>query len=508
MPNVGEPWAPLEARHWLGAIVHYAEDAIVSMDLEGTVTSWNPGAERLFGRRAAEMISQPVWCIAAAGRLAELQATMSRAAKGRRIPTRDTRLAHRDGREIDVAMSVSLVRGVNGEPVGLAAMLRDITERKLAEKDLHRLLSETQRHERSHQAVSEIRLALLGGGDIGQSLALIAARAAELVGAEGVVVVVPTDDGAGLVAAAAEGRLVTHLRGREIDPEGTVAKRVFSSGRPQTMVGAPPGLPLQQEVGPVLGVPLTTSTGTSGVLTVVRAPEAPAFDAEETRLLGGFAEQAALAIELARGRADGVALAVVAERERIARDLHDHVIQRLFAVGMSLQTALRNIEPGQEYDRVGRAVDELDATIRQVRSAIFALEVQARRHETSSVREKVLEVASQAAEALGFEPRVQFEGPVDALVAATLLPDLLATVRESLSNTAKHAGASNVEVWVCADKELVVRVTDDGAGMARSTRSSGLANLKARAEQRGGSFGVGDGERGGTCVQWRVPLPS
>jgi signal transduction histidine kinase len=247
-------------------------------------------------------------------------------------------------------------------------------------------------------------------------------------------------------------------------------------------------------------------SATAGALSAVRSVGEPLFDSDEVRLLRAFAEQAALAIELARGRDDRQQLALAADRERIARDLHDHVIQRLFAVGMSLEAASGSISDAATLRRITSAVDQLDSTVREIRAAIFALEVQARRGE-SSVRARLADVAAQAASALGFAPRVYFEGPVDSRIPTEVAADVLAVVREALSNTARHAAATSVSVVVAAHDEVVVTVTDDGRGMRGATRTSGLANMRVRAEHRGGKLWVDSPRSGGTTVQWRVPLP-
>jgi signal transduction histidine kinase len=200
-------------------------------------------------------------------------------------------------------------------------------------------------------------------------------------------------------------------------------------------------------------------------------------------------------------------LAVVADRERIARDLHDHVIQRLVAVGMGLQAAANHIPEARTRERIAESVEELDATIREVRSAIFSLELRATSKVEASTRSRILDVTSQAAKSLGFQPRLQFEGPLDTRVPEALVPDLLAVVREALSNVARHAGATVAEVRVEAEAhELTVSVADDGAGMGTSTRSSGLANLRARAGAHGGTLEVGPNGERGTRLVWRVPL--
>lgn len=221
-----------------------------------------------------------------------------------------------------------------------------------------------------------------------------------------------------------------------------------------------------------------------------------------------LAQQAELALEFASAQSDRDQLALIADRERIARDLHDHVIQRLFAVGMALQAATHSITDSRALERINDSVEELDATIRDVRSTIFSLEIRAAQRVESSTRSRILDVASMAAESLGFQPRLQFDGPVDTRVPEEMVPDVLAVVRESLSNTARHAAASTVEVRIVVKDELVITVTDDGKGLEGATRSSGLANLRARAEGRSGTMLVSSTGERGTRLEWRVPLPA
>ncbi len=194
---------------------------------------------------------------------------------------------------------------------------------------------------------------------------------------------------------------------------------------------------------------------------------------------------------------------VLAERDRIARDLHDLVIQRLFASGIALQGTL-NLSPGDAIAaKLERVVDDLDATIVQIRSTIFNLSQGP--HEASGLRAQVLRVASDAAQALGFQPRVHFEGPIETAVPATVADHIVAVAREALSNAVRHAGASVVEVVVRAGDDVVLEVTDDGRGLGAVGRRSGLANMAERADSLGGTFTVTNRDGGGTRVVWRVP---
>jgi PAS domain S-box-containing protein len=196
-------------------------------------------------------------------------------------------------------------------------------------------------------------------------------------------------------------------------------------------------------------------------------------------------------------------LAVTEDRERIARDLHDTVIQRLFAAGMTLQGAAARVSDGEARARVEKAVDELDATIKEIRTAIFAL--QAPPDGGPGLRGELVRLTNELRPALGFSPRMQFDGAVEGIhpaVAENLVPAL----REALSNVARHAGASGVRVIVDVHDDVCLTVVDDGVGIPDSVvGGNGLANLRARAEELGGSCRAHQGDDGGCVLVWRVP---
>ena len=228
------------------------------------------------------------------------------------------------------------------------------------------------------------------------------------------------------------------------------------------------------------------------------------FTADDEELIVALATAAGVAIENARLHSRATELDVVADRERIARDLHDTVIQRLFATGLLLQGAVRQTSSPDLSARLLEAVDDLDTTIRQIRSTIFALGV----HQPgASLRGEVLQVVREAAQSLGFDPRVRLEGPIDASVPDNVAEHVLSVLREALSNVAKHAGASRVDVLVDVGDEAVLRVTDDGAGPGEEhVGGFGLQNMRGRAEALGGRFSVLPHVTGGTVVEWRVPI--
>ncbi len=206
--------------------------------------------------------------------------------------------------------------------------------------------------------------------------------------------------------------------------------------------------------------------------------------------------------ELQRAREQ---LALVDDRERIARDLHDTVIQRLFAVGLSLQGALMRAASDPAAERIQLAVDDIDVTIRDIRSSIFALHT--RRPFGASLRDDVVVIAREAARALGFEPSVSFDGPVDAVVTDEIREQLLATLREGLSNVTKHAHASSVKVVLIVDADKVsLGVRDDGVGIDGRVEGNGLRNMRERAIAFAGSCEITQPAGGGTHIEWRVPI--
>jgi signal transduction histidine kinase len=215
-------------------------------------------------------------------------------------------------------------------------------------------------------------------------------------------------------------------------------------------------------------------------------PGAPAARPAGVTELTGFAAQATLGLEVAERRRDAERLVVFEDRDRIARDLHDLVIQRLFATGMQLESAARLIERPDAASRVRRSVDDLDTTIREIRSTIYALQNDPSEQDRSSLRSRLFEVVDAGAEQLGFAPSVRLSGLVDTSVPPGLADHLLAVLREALSNAARHAGAARVEVVLEVDDEVSWSCRDDGAGRTTCPQQR-AANLAERAARGGRS---------------------
>ncbi len=274
--------------------------------------------------------------------------------------------------------------------------------------------------------------------------------------------------------------------------------------------GFPPGHPPMKTF---LGVPIRVRGAVFGNLYLTDKANGEPFTDVDEELAVGLAAAAGVAVENARLHSRVGELMVVEDRERIARDLHDTVIQRLFATGLSLQGIVARLADDPVVtERLQDAVDDLDDTVRHIRTTIF--ELQRARLPGRSVRQEILDLADEASEGLGFEPVIRFDGPVDLGLPGDVADQLLAVVRESLTNATKHAEATWLEVRVRVDEELVLEVEDNGRGIpdagrvadAAGLEGHGLRNLRRRAERLGGSLQLVRPDAGGTLVVWRVPL--
>jgi signal transduction histidine kinase len=258
-----------------------------------------------------------------------------------------------------------------------------------------------------------------------------------------------------------------------------------------------------------LGVPIMVRSEVFGNLYLTDKRSAEVFTDIDQELTIALAAAAGVAIENARLHARVRELALLEDRERIAMDLHDTVIQRLFAMGMTLQATERVTQQPDVAHRIQTAIEDLDATIGQIRSSIFALSA-ASRARTPGLRTRLLDVVSEMSAALASDPRVQFAGPVDTVGPEDMADELVVILRELLSNVARHAHAKRVDILVSVDgREVMVRVDDDGVGVEPDVARSGNGrrNLEARAARAGGSFALSPVPDGGTRAEGRVPLP-
>jgi signal transduction histidine kinase len=254
-----------------------------------------------------------------------------------------------------------------------------------------------------------------------------------------------------------------------------------------------------------LGVPVSVRNEVFGNLYLTDKTTAEVFSDVDEELTVALAGAAGIAIENARLHARVQELVLLEDRERIARDLHDTVIQRLFATGLSLQGAVRLAQRPEVAARIQAAVEDLDETVKHIRTAIFGLETF---RASSGLRNQAMSLAREAAGPLGFQPQVLFDGAVDTTVDDRTGGELLATLREALSNVARHAGASRVDVQIEVGDDVVLRVSDNGRGIVEGAagRGHGLRNMARRAEDLGGKLEVGPGSEGGTVLVWQVPV--
>ncbi|WP_329289311.1 GAF domain-containing protein [Streptomyces pseudovenezuelae] len=379
--------------------------------------------------------------------------------------------------------------------------------------DNARLYEDSRLRERWLRANAEITHRLMSGGAQAEVLRLIADRARENTGAALALVAMPMQGTDSLSVELALGKDAQAHQGLVLPVDGSLMGHAFTTGSPVTCVdvSVDERVAVAPErfagLGPAVAVPIGSGAeGVRGVVLLVREAGRTVFTGKEIEPLRGFAAQAAVAMELAERRQDAEEIAVLKDRDRIARDLHDLAIQRLFATGMTLQSAGRLIEHAEASERVVRAVDDLDETIKIIRSTIFGL----RSREGgagSGLRARAVRVIGEAATVLGFAPSIRMEGLVDTDVPREIADDVVAVLSEALTNVARHARAGRADVVLETDgREVRLTVTDDGVGIAAGGRRSGLRNLAERAERYGGTLTVDRPETGGARLAWQVPV--
>jgi len=378
--------------------------------------------------------------------------------------------------------------------------------------DNARLYEESRLRERWLRANAEITHSLMSGRAHTEVLGLIAERAGEITGSALAAVALPMEDTGALAVEIAVGTDAEAHRGLVLPLDRSLMGLAFSGAAPVTSgdVGHDDRISLDPPrfggLGPAVAVPIGTGeAGARGVVLLAREAGRQAFSATETETLQAFAAQAAIAMELAERRQDAAEVAVLKDRDRIARDLHDLAIQRLFATGMTLQSAGRFIEHPEACERVTRAVDDLDETIKIIRSTIFGLRTRERAGE-AGLRTRAVRVVGETAQVLGFAPSVRMEGLLDTDVPKEIADHVVAVLSEALTNVARHARACRTEVVLVTDgREVRLSVTDNGVGIPAGGHRSGLRNIAERAEQLGGRLELGEPEGGGTALVWRVP---
>ncbi|MBK3576447.1 GAF domain-containing protein [Streptomyces sp. MBT65] len=379
--------------------------------------------------------------------------------------------------------------------------------------DNARLYEESRLRERWLRANAEITHTLMSGDAHTKVLALIAERAGEITGSALAAVALPMEDTETLAVEIAVGMDAEAHQGLILPMDRSLMGLAFSGAAPVTSADASHDGRISLEprrfegLGPAVAVPIGAGeAGVRGVVLLAREAGRQPFSETETETLQAFAAQAAVAMELAERRRDAEKVAVLQDRDRIARDLHDLAIQRLFATGMTLQSAGRFIDHTGAAERVARAVDDLDETIKIIRSTIFGLRARDGGAGTG-LRARVVRAVGEAAPVLGFAPSVRMEGLVDTDVPREIADHVIAVLTEALTNIARHAQAGRADVALETDgREVRLTVTDNGVGIPADGRRSGLRNIRERAENLGGDLELSRPEGGGSTLVWRVPV--
>jgi signal transduction histidine kinase len=383
--------------------------------------------------------------------------------------------------------------------------------------DNARLYDAARRQQRWIQASAEVTTRLLSGSEPGQVLDGITRQARELSGADLAVLALPDEEGRGLTITYADGDGADAARGLVLPAGQSLSGQVLATGEPVTSAdfatderAAWAARGAMSQIGPAIVFPLGAPGNVRGVLTVGRRHGATPFPPAEADVVASFAAQAGVALELAATRREAERLSVLEDRDRIAHDLHDLVIQRLYATGMSLQGTMPMITRPEVASRITNAVDAMDETIKDIRATIFALQtpdIPA----GPDLRGEIVALVDEMTPMFGFAPSLRLGAGLRGGISREAAEQALAALREALSNAARHAGASQVDVTVDVDGDgmLSVQVTDNGIGIPDGGRRSGLRNLAGRAEKLGGELRLEPADPGaaapGTRLEWRVP---
>ena len=481
----------------LATLLQSSPDAVIAIDADGLIVLASEAIRTLFGFDPGEVVGLPIETL-----VPEQARDMH---ERHRRKFKETGQARPMGLGLELTgrrrngsvfpIDVSLAPFSTGGEAFVGAFVRDATARRRQEARLH--------------AINEITQRLLAGEPTATTLELVACRARGLVDASLGWVVVPSGK-EDLVVSASDGDGAASIFGIEVASDGSIAKKAMMEAESIIVGDLSTEMTVPAEMkalglGPGLFCPLGVEDRILGALVVARPRGAPSFTANDTALVEVFANSAMVALTLGEARVELEQLQATAERERIGRDLHDTVIQQLFALGMGLQS-IERLTSGSVAGRIDRVVDGLDEVIREIRETIFLLERPAMAD--SGLRSAVTAVVTVAAEHLGFTPRVGFQGPVDSVTSDQLEPHVIAVLTEVLSNVARHAKASSVEVVIAAeDNMLLVSVADNGVGPPRGrSAGNGLRNIAERARALSGSVSITARSPSGTLVEWSVPI--
>jgi PAS domain S-box-containing protein len=404
---------------------------------------------------------------------------------------------------VDILLQRPAVEGADEVPV--VALSRDVSERRAAE-------AERDRQQRWLESLNDTRLALLLGVPADDVLALVCDNVRNLTDASVALVVEPSPDGKAMsIDCTSPPDLAPALPLLEVDgglfTGSDVAPRTATAFDVSDLDGPEIDLAAELGVTQLLVAPLRVGAQSEGLLVVGRGETAPPWSATDAELLSGYALEAATALELARSRVENQRLVMLEDRERIAADLHDMVIQRLFAAGMRLQGTMRVIDSSAVSSRIGEVVDDLDATIDEIRQAIFDLH--APDPGSHSLESTVRDLVADNESYLGFTPTLAISGEIDS-IPVQAAEQLIPVITEALSNVARHAHATEVEVTLTGSVDGVeLTVSDDGVGIsAGAPRGKGLQNMARRARGLGGRFETGPGPAGkGTSLRWVIGDP-
>jgi len=365
--------------------------------------------------------------------------------------------------------------------------------------------AESEQRHRWLDASSEL-LPLLLSGEAGPPHALIAQHAATAATADFAALAVPHGADQVIVTGVA-GELTAGMLNRTAPLVGSLIGQAILTGQASLVTGdrrAAAAAALGAATGPLIVVPLAAGEQVRGALMLGRLATSPGFTDTDLGMAVSFADHAALALELARARTDQITLAQVEDHDRIAADLHDHVISELFALSMALQGHATRTDPATA-ERINGYVDTLDEIIKKIRTSIFGLH--RHRQASTGLPAQLREIIEEHTPQLGFTVGLRFAGPVDPGPDEALAHDILAVTREALSNCARHAQATAVSISLTRRDELItLGITDNGRGLGTPARFSGLSSMRRRAERHGGTLVATTPADGGTRLTWTASV--
>ncbi|HEY4603627.1 MAG TPA: GAF domain-containing protein [Blastococcus sp.] len=376
--------------------------------------------------------------------------------------------------------------------------------------DNARLYEESEIRQRWLAAVADVRAVLLEAPSAEEALALIAARISDLTSADATWLLMgPIPETGAYTISAQSGEGLRDLTSERLSPEESpVLGALEEAGGVVTLDLS--GMAYESrnphiDWGPCIAIPLRGTHADNAVVIAARKAGADPFDESLAPLITAFADQASVALDMAARQRLARQLDVYEDRDRIARDLHDHVIQRVFAAGLALQSVLPRMSDAQVRSRVQAVIGQLDETVRDIRTTIFDLHTTDAVDSGESLRRRLLDIVTETAGSV-LKPTVRMSGAIDSLLTGELAADVEAVVREGVSNAARHSGAGHVTVTLDVTEDVVVEIVDDGRGIDPRAARSGLRNLEQRACRHGGRAAVEPLPDGGTRLRWSARL--